>query len=188
MWRVSIVWACVALLAGCDDGPPPGPPERPRAEWTAETTREVESLEALLAASGAGEAGALTVRLAFGAGADLDLYVTGPDEEAVYYANTPSEIGGELLEDRRCVHAAPRVEVVRFAAPLEPGRYRVGVDYPHACGESKAPAPFALRVESPGASVDLRGLARHRVFEAIVTEVEVEVDTDALARGAAEVE
>jgi hypothetical protein len=113
------------------------------------------------------------VHLAFGQGADLDLYVTGPREETLYYANTPSGIGGELREDRRCVHDAPRVETARFPAPLTPGRYRIGIDYPHACSDAKGPMPFALRVDEPGGRHELQGLAAHRVFEPVVVEFEI---------------
>jgi len=171
---VLISAGLAATLIGCDDGPPPGPREQPRPDWTAESTREAESLESILSARGGGEGGELIVRLAFGAHADLDLFVTGPSEEAVYYASSPSAIGGRLVEDPRCVHAAPRVEKIHFPAPLAPGRYRVGIDYSHVCGESKAPAPFALAIDAPGASTTLRGLARPRVFEAIVYELEIE--------------
>ncbi|MGI9432304.1 MAG: hypothetical protein ACR2PQ_08830, partial [Myxococcota bacterium] len=112
----------------------------------------------------------------------LDLYVTGPLEETVYYANSPSRIGGELLLDRRCVHDGPRVETVRFTAPLSPGRYRVGVDYPDACaearGERAAPAPFAVRVVGPRVDRDLEGLAARRVFDPVVLEFEIVVPAD----------
>ena len=168
-----MVAGLIALLLGCDDGPPPGPEVQPPPEWTASFTMEAEALEAVLAEAEPLPLGGLSVRLAFGQAADLDLYVTGPLEEAVYYANTPSAIGGALGEDRRCVHDAPRVETIRFEAPLMPGRYRVGVDYPHACIEAPAPAPFVVAVDEPGGSTSLRGLARYRVFEPIVLEIDV---------------
>jgi len=174
--RLVVALSIGALLAaapGCDDGPPPGPPAKPPPSWDAERTREAAALEARVAALPPSTGGELSVHLAFGADADLDLYVTGPREETVYYANTPSGIGGALAEDRRCVHDAPRVETVRFPAPLRPGRYRVGVDYPSACGESRAPAPFALRVDGPEAGSELAGLAAHRVFEPVVLEFEI---------------
>ncbi|HXK26557.1 MAG TPA: hypothetical protein VMS55_28095, partial [Myxococcota bacterium] len=69
------------------------------------------------------QAGALVVELSFGAEADLDLYVTGPDQETAYFANTPVRSGGALERDRRCGDAAPRVERVLWPAP-PPGRYR----------------------------------------------------------------
>jgi uncharacterized protein YfaP (DUF2135 family) len=88
----------------------------------------------------------LRVLLAFGRGADLDLYVTDPFHETVYFANSPSAAGGRLLADLHCGSepAADRIEEVRFAEP-PPGAYRVGIDYPKSCGAAR-PAVFALAV------------------------------------------
>ena len=162
----------IAVLASCGDAPPAGPVVTPAPEWTASRSSEARALEARLAALAPAGGGQLRVHLAFGAEADLDLYVTGPLQETVYYANTPSRIGGELLDDRRCEHAGPRIESARF--PLAPGRYRVGVDYPHACGETRAPVPFALLVETPAGRQQIRGLAVHQVFEPVVFEFELD--------------
>lgn len=181
-WWVPVV--LISLLVGCDDGPPPGPEPKAAPAWTESASREADALEQMLRGAAPTRRGDLTVRLAFGEDADLDLYVTGPFEETVYYANTPSEIGGALVEDRRCVHAGPRVEIIRFPSPLTPGRYRVGVDYPHACSESTSPAPFVIDISEPGGRVVHRGLARHRVFEPIVVEVESEVMLDVEAEAA----
>jgi len=98
-------------------------------------------------------AGELRVELVFGAGADLDLYVTDPAQETVYFANTPSRAsGGRLEADLRCQAGtgAPRVETVVFAsAPT--GRYRVGVDYAAACeAGGDAAEAFLVVVEFGG--------------------------------------
>ena len=162
----------MAALLGCDEAPPAGPVARPTPEWTSARNAEVAALEALLTSRVPGAPEQLRVHLAFGKEADLDLYVTGPREETVYYANTPSRIGGELLEDRRCEHSGPRIESVHF--PLVPGRYRVGVDYPQACGDAKAPAAFALLIETPRGHEQLRSLAVHQVFEPVVFEFELD--------------
>ena len=91
--------------------------------------------------------GAVLVRLAFGALADLDLYVTDPAEETVYFANPVSAASGGALEvDLRCDAPAPRVETVRYA-PAPSGRYRVGVDFPFRCGSHRGPVPFVLVAE-----------------------------------------
>ena len=172
------IGALLAAAPGCGDGPPPRPAAKPPPSWTPKQTREAEALGEHLAGLPAAAPGDLTVSLAFGPASDLDLYVTGPREETVYYANTPSGIGGALTLDRRCVHDAPRVEAVEFSAPLVPGRYRVGVDYPDSCtdarGESRAAAPFALRIDGPDADRELEGMAAHRIFEPIVLEFEIE--------------
>jgi hypothetical protein len=115
--------------------------------------------------------GVLEVRLAFAADVDLDLYVTDPRLETLYYANTPVKSGGELLEDQRCdaPGGATRIEVARFAAPL-PGRYRVGVDFPAHCASGVEVAPFALRIDSERGRRTLRGLAEHLRFQTRVIE------------------
>jgi hypothetical protein len=166
----------------CDDAPPPAPPPVPEAVWTSERSQEAESHAQRLAEQAPAAPGELSVRLAFGPEADLDLYVTGPDEETIYYANTPGQGGGELVEDRRCAHEGPRIETIRFPAPLAPGRYRVGVDYPHACGDRSAPAPFVVRIDGPQAATERRGLARHHVFEPVVVEIDVQASAESRAK------
>ena len=89
----------------------------------------------------------------FGAGADLDLYVTDPAQETVYFANTPSRAGGGRLEaDLLCETGArdPHVETVVFEnAPA--GRYRVGVDHAASCqGAGGAAEAFLVVVEFGG--------------------------------------
>lgn len=171
---VAAAGAALLLLAtGCDGGPPPGPVVAEPPAWTPERTRAAQALAELLAAGEPAGPDGLRVQLAFGAEGDLDLYVTDPLEETVYHGNTPSRTGGALAEDRRCVHPAPRVETVQFPAPLAPGRYRVGVDYPRACGDARAPAPFAVAVDGPAGRTTHRGLARHQAFEPIVLELEI---------------
>jgi len=173
---LGALWLAAAICAatpGCDDSPPPRPPPAPEASWTPERSREAEAYARQLAAREPAASSGLLVHLAFGTDADLDLYVTGPDEETVYYANTPARNGGALLEDQRCTHDAPRIETVHFPAPLAPGRYRVGVDYPHACGDDPAPAPFALKIEGPDGGAEERGVARFHVFAPVVLEFDV---------------
>jgi len=178
--RLELVVAAAAALlfavTSCDGGPPPGPVVAEAPAWTPERTRAAQVLAERLGASEPAGPDGLRVRLAFGAEVDLDLYVTDPSEETVYYANTPSRTGGALIEDQRCAHPTPRVETIRFPAPLAPGRYRIGVDYPRACDDARAPAPFAVAVEGPGGRTMQRGLARHRVFEPIVLELEIAAD------------
>lgn len=184
---LRLATALLSGVFGCDDGPPTGPAVEPPPAWNAERTREAEGLAGRLATFPEAAHDELRVHLAFGQGADLDLYVTGPREETLYYANTPSRIGGELREDRRCVHDAPRVETAGFPAPLTPGRYRIGIDYPHACSDAKVPVPFALRVDEPGGRHELQGLAAHRVFEPVVLEFEIRASPDVGSRQLEEV-
>jgi hypothetical protein len=126
----------MALVAGCASGPAPlEPPVRQPPP-----------------------PGALRVELVFGAGADLDLYLTDPSQETVYYANSPSRVnGGRLEADLRCEAAAPRVETIVFAS-APPGRYRVGVDRAETCSGGPAVEPFLVTVDAPGGERrELRG-------------------------------
>ena len=116
--------------------------------------------------------GSLRVSLAFGDAADLDLYVTDPVQETVYYGNTPTRSGGALARDLRCDAPAPRVESVAFDEPL-PGRYRVGVDYPERCRSAADPIPFVVVVDSDGRRHERRGEIELGRFLPVVLEVDV---------------
>lgn len=112
------------------------------------------------------------MRLAFGPEADLDLYVTDPMGEAVYFANPRAASGGRLDGDRRCGDAVPRIEEVTFPSP-RPGRYRVGVDFPERCDSRAADAAFAVSVEHGARREERPGRASLRRFEPIVLEIDV---------------
>jgi hypothetical protein len=174
--RLRLASVLAALLV-CGAAPVAGAP--PESEWSDAARREAGQLEAQLAALPPAPAGQVLVHLAFGSGADLDLYVTGPLEETVYYANTPSAIGGELVADRHCEEGAAeaataglRLETIRFAPP-HPGHYRVGLDYPHACHGDEGPVPFVVRVDTPNGRRTQRGLATFEFFELSVLEFDV---------------
>jgi hypothetical protein len=168
--RISYTIAApfAALLLACANGPAKPPPLPPPPEWTAALTARADALEATLAAEPQAAAGELVVRLAFEPGADLDLYVSDPLEETVYYANTPVRSGGALDEDLRCPHAQGN-ETVRFAAPLA-GRYRVGVDFPQRCESEERFVPWVVSIDAKGERRLLRGLAALHVFASRVGE------------------
>lgn len=160
----------VALLLACATPGPDGRPPLP--EWDPARSEGAAGFESILLALPRAEDGSVQVRLAFGPGVDLDLYVSDPLQETVYYANTPSESGGHLDGDRRCEPAAkdgPRVETIVFpAAPS--GRYRVGVDYARRCDPDADVVPFAVSVEAGGQRSAHRGLAEPFVRQPKVTE------------------
>jgi hypothetical protein len=113
------------------------------------------------------------IQLVFGAEVDLDLYVTGPGQETVYFGNDHSRDGGQLLADRRCDSPAPRVEMISFA-PAAPGRYRIGVDFMVRCARGVDRAPYELYAEAPGQPpLRQRGEASFGAFEPLVLELEV---------------
>lgn len=117
----------------------------------------------------------LRVTLTWVGAADLDLYVTGPSWETVYFGNTPSRSGGTLERDARCGDVAPAkdrdpmVEWTTFADP-EPGHYRVGVDYLEGCGGPTDPQSFRLVVEYGNGRHEQIGMVQHHEFNPIVLE------------------
>ena len=116
---------------------------------------------------------AARVQLVFDESVDLDLYVTGPAQEAVYFANATSRDGGALTADRRCDSAPPRIETVTFA-PAPAGRYRIGVDFMVRCAPGTDRASYELIWETPGqAPVHQRGQAVFGVFDPRVAEFRV---------------
>ncbi len=164
----TIAALLAALLLACTSGPAKPPPLAPAPEWSDALTARADALEAALTAEPPAASGELVLRLAFEAGADLDLYVSDPLEETVYYANTPGRSGGALDADLRCPHARG-VETVRFPSPL-PGHYRVGVDFQHRCASDERLTPYVLSIEAHGERRVLRGLAVWNVFASRVDE------------------
>lgn len=121
----------------------------------------------------AGAPRAVRVQLVFDGRADLDLYVTGPGQESVYFANRTSHDGGALEADRGCEAPAPRTEVIAFD-PAPAGPYRVGIDFMLRCDGGVDRAPYELVIEAPGsAPVRRRGEAVFGRFDPRVAEFEV---------------
>ncbi len=168
-WAVWALALLLLLVAGCSDR------EAGVAEPPADTDQRGRELGAYLLDRD-GQAAAregLTVHLAFGAEADLDLYVTDPLLETVYFANQSSRSGGQILEDLRCDEEQIKVEEVRFDAPI-PGRYRVGIDYPNACAEGNRESPYAVSVQHDGKRWEASGTVSLHRFEIVVLDVEIE--------------
>ena len=115
----------------------------------------------------------LRVRLLFGPEADLDLHVTDPKSETVYFGNSPSRGGGVLSGDVRCDAPAPRIEVVTFVKP-ETGRYRVGVDFAGSCKKVRDAVPFQIEVLGPHGRQQIDGTVERGRFEHIALEFELE--------------
>jgi hypothetical protein len=152
----------------------------PRGEAQVEETARLRSaLERSFPLSAPAPAPAppgLRIHLAFGADADLDLYVTDPLQETVYFANTPSRSGGRLVADRHCGESGgDRVEEVLFDDP-PPGRYRVSVDYARWCGRSRRPVGFAVGMELRGLGSIEAGAVAPLEFRPVVLEFEVAAD------------
>jgi len=123
--------------------------------------------------------GALHVALSWAAPVDLDLYVTDPSGEALYFANSPTRAGGRLEQDARCADVAggaAAIERATLPTPA-PGTYRVGVDFIDACDSGLDAVPFRVAVERGGVRRDAEGTARRGEFTVVVLEFEVGEDT-----------
>jgi hypothetical protein len=120
--------------------------------------------------------GALYVALAWALPVDLDLYVTDPTGETLYFANNPTRTGARLEHDARCgaLGAAP-IERMRFPVAA-PGRYRVGVDFIDACGDASGAVPFRVAVDRGPVRTEAEGTAAPSQFKVIVLEFDVTED------------
>jgi hypothetical protein len=119
----------------------------------------------------------LHVLLTWDAPVDLDLYVTDPSWETVYFANTPSRAGGRLERDVRCDRlnrAGPQTESVRFVVS-RPGPYRAGVDFIDDCGNDIKEVSFRIVVELEGRRLEATKTVRRERFQAIAFEFEVDM-------------
>jgi uncharacterized protein YfaP (DUF2135 family) len=115
------------------------------------------------------------VALLWSAPVDLDLYVTDPVAETVYFGNTPSGSGGRLERDRRCgdLGREPPVETVVWDAP-RPGRYRVGVDFGDTCGRGHRTVPFRVVADAGSRRIEEIGSVEPAEFRYVVFEFDVE--------------
>jgi hypothetical protein len=143
---------------------------------TSESRALADHLAATLAAAPSATDDGVRVHLAFPAGADLDLYVTDPTFETVYFANSPNRAGGRLDADVRCSEPAPRIETIRFPAAL-PGVYRVGVDFPERCRGGAIQEAFVVQIEGGGLEATREGIIEAGHFIPIVLEVTAQSDT-----------
>ena len=158
--------AALAALTGCAN-------EDVQGRQAAALAQQAEALAAQLEA-GPNKGQGVVVQLAFGEEADLDLYVTDPLLETVYFARHESRTGGQISADVRCDTAGPRVEEVRFHDPWA-GRYRVGVDHPRRCDGASAPAPaaYAVTAHAEGKTYRAQGTVALLQFEVVVLEFEL---------------
>ncbi|HSQ01594.1 MAG TPA: hypothetical protein VL049_30590 [Candidatus Dormibacteraeota bacterium] len=120
----------------------------------------------------------LRVTLVWSAPVDLDLYLTDPAAETLYFANNPTRAGARLTTDVRCPQLAagapPREEAV--AATPAAGGWRVGVDFIDACGSGLDAVPFRIAIDVGGRRREAEGVARAGRFTVVVVEFRVDGD------------
>lgn len=119
------------------------------------------------------------VLLLWAAPVDLDVYVTDPTQETVYFANTPSRTGGRLERDAACPRAGagdgPEVRTETAVwQKARPGHYRVGVDFIDRCGSGVAEVEYRVIAEVRGKRLERVGRAKPRVFEYVALEFDVQ--------------
>jgi uncharacterized protein YfaP (DUF2135 family) len=129
------------------------------------------------------------VLLLWSAPVDLDLYVTDPSLETVYFGNPVSQTGGRLERDVTCetveggANGQPLVEEVGWDPPTG-GRYRVGVDFIDACGSKTEEAEFRLVTEVWGDRREHTGTVRKARFQPVVIEFDVSQKSSETAHSA----
>lgn len=120
-------------------------------------------------------AGGLRVSLLWSAPVDLDLYLTDPTWETLYFANNPTRAGAKLERDARCDTLAPTPPFVERALLAEPsaGPYRIGVHFIDACGAAADSASFRLVVDLEGRRVERVLTVDRDEFRVIALEFEL---------------
>jgi hypothetical protein len=122
--------------------------------------------------------GVLQVSLTWAAPVDLDLYVTDPAGESLYFGNRRTRAGGVLEDDARCDSSpagSGRLEQARLPRAAA-GRYRVGVDFIDTCGGPAGAVPFRVAVDRPPVHREMVGVARPGEFNVVVLEFDVGED------------
>ncbi|HSP05666.1 MAG TPA: hypothetical protein VLR94_00740, partial [Acidobacteriota bacterium] len=103
--------------------------------------------------------GRLTFTLTWNGSADLDLHVTDPFGETIYYFHPSSASGGSLLNDRECGDTTDQPEVISYpSGQAASGKYQVSIHYFRACGASRD-ASWSLMIDSDKGSQSLQGVA-----------------------------
>src|SRR5262249_41076660 len=107
---------------------------------------------------------------------DLDLYLTDPTAETVYFANNPSRTGARLVRDARCADMpaadGSSMEVAHVPEPRA-GRYRVGVDFIDRCAAPREPVSYRVAVELNGVRRETTGLIRLEEFQPVAVEFDL---------------
>jgi len=158
----AAIWVLIGGLTGCAD--------RRRAAFPPPPAIASSSAVAGSPAEG------VRVSLSWSAPVDLDLYVTDPALETVYFAHPRSESGGRLEQDLTCETmpqgAREQTEITQWTkAPS--GRYRVGIDFMDGCKTEIEEAEFRVVAEVLGSRQVKAGTVLKNRFQTVVLEFDV---------------
>lgn len=93
--------------------------------------------------------GGIQITVAWRGAADLDLHVTDPANEEVYFGHRQAASGGQMDQDANgeCAATRPTIENVRWATPSPPaGTYQVRLQAFDLCGATDATATVSVSV------------------------------------------
>lgn len=122
----------------------------------------------------------LTVEIAWTEPVDLDLFVTGPEGETVYFGNRLARGGIRMGVETGCRELstkAPSFVETAVIPGAAAGRYRLSVDYIRDCGAARIlDVPFTARLLDAGGRELGRSEATvgYRVLETVGWEFELE--------------
>lgn len=98
----------------------------------------------------------LVVEIQWDAPVDLDIFLTDPSGETVYFANRLAKSGAAMGAESGCRDAAqgdgPYRESIRIPSALA-GRYRVSVDFIKDCGHTTLSADLRVILKTPDGTV-----------------------------------
>ena len=98
----------------------------------------------------------LVVEITWDDPVDLDIFLTDPPGETVYFANRLAKSGAAMGMESGCGEAAqggrPYTESIRIPAALA-GRYRVSVDFIKDCGHTTLGADLRVVVKTADGAV-----------------------------------
>jgi hypothetical protein len=82
--------------------------------------------------------GEIAIELNWEGSADLDLHVTDPYGETLYYFRPRNHAGGEYLEDRECHNNSGQSERVAYeSGTAASGLYQISIHYFRPCGNAR---------------------------------------------------
>jgi hypothetical protein len=124
-----------------------------------------------------GEGLALEVELKWQSPVDLDLFLTDPNGETVYFANRMAKSGAKMGQESGCAQlteAGPFRETAKIPKAML-GRYRVSVDFIKDCGSKALSADFETILRGPNGRELGRGASKvqYRLLNPVGWEFEV---------------